>query len=326
MSSSRFRNWSRREASWLDREPTLRDGLMLARSRFLGGLRRPLVVLALAASTALGVHVVRTTIGVEHAPRYVLRVVEPNVDPTMLPPARRQLGEYVRDGVFTREVVLGIIDRQGLYPALRKNDAPRAVESFREDFEVEVEQNYFLEPRAQGDSPRSARLTLSFHSKDPDVALAVTRELGRIVVEREQMARERQAASALAYAEANLARAEHALDERRATISAERAHLLEATVPEPLREVRLVSLLGSLGWRQRELERAQTRKVSLEMGSEREASLLGLSFEVVDSGSIPAREQHGQRRSARIALISFVVALPAAALFAGAFSRSGGAA
>jgi len=324
MTWSPWASSSQRDARWADREPSLGEAAGRARELLLAGGARPLPTLMLCFALALAAAAAFVVLRPDHAPRFVLRVVEPNTDPTTLPRTRRRLAEYVKDGVLTSEALLGVIDRHGLYPALRWTNTPAAVESFREDITLEVHQNYFLEERTAAEAPRSARLSVSYRSKDPELALAVTRELGRLIVERERGARKRQAEVALARAADALERSGRTLVQHRAEIARQRARLRYATEPDALGEARLVSLLGSLEWRERELERAQTRKAALELGSSRESRWLGLAFETVDEGSVPKSEERSVTLALWVGVASFVAALPFAAALMGAFAPKRG--
>src|SRR5260370_42577066 len=104
-------------------------------------------------------------------------------------PWRRDLGESVGRGVSTGEPLLDVMSRHGLYASLARKNSRAALESFREDIDVEVRQNYFIGERAVRAAPRSARLIVSYHNADPEVAVSVTRELGELAVKREQDAR-----------------------------------------------------------------------------------------------------------------------------------------
>ncbi|MBE7478444.1 MAG: hypothetical protein HS104_00410 [Polyangiaceae bacterium] len=317
-SSSRASSW------WTDQEPGLRDLGAFARALLLAGRERPLVSLLTSLLFALVVVAAIALLRPDHAPRFVLRVVEPNADPTTLPRARRQLAEYVREGILTSEALLGVMERHDVYPTLRRSNPPAAIESFREDIDIEVHQNYFLEERTVADAPRSARLVLSFRAKEPALALAVTRELGRLVVEREQNARKQQAQASLVSAEVTLERANRALGQRLAEISRKRARLREATQLDPLTEVQLVSLIGSLEWREQELEKSQARKAALELGSMRETHSMGLSFQIADEGAVRKSAELSPLRLCLGGLAAFVGGLPFAAALVGAFAPKRG--
>lgn len=324
-------SWSRSASSsgdgsrWSEREPGVRDAASSARELIALGRKRALATTLSSLVCALLAVAAIVLLRPDFSPRFVLRVVEPNTDPTTLPRARRQLAEYVREGVLTSDALLGVMERHDLLGTLRRSNPPAAVESFREDIRIEVYQNYFLEERTAAEAPRSARLVLSYHAKDPQVALAVTRELGQLVVERERRARKLLAARALESAESDLERAHRALVQHRAEITRKRAKVLDSPAPDPLDEVQLVSLLGSLEWRERELEQRQARRAALELGSTLESRSLGLSFEVADEGSVRKSATFGPVELGLAGLLAFLGSLPFTAALVGAFRPKRGA-
>lgn len=323
MSWSPSASCSRPDAWWTDREPGLGHALETARELLIVGRAHPWATSALALACGLVCSLVLVLLRPVHQPRFVLRVLEPAGDPTTLPRARRQMAEYVREGVMTTDALLGVMERHDLLPRLRRSNAPVAVESFREDIEVEAYQNYFLEERSASEAPRSARLSVSYKSKDPELALAVTRDLGKLVVEREKKARKALADAALADAQATLARATRTLITRYGEIAAKQ-HLVQHG-GTAIDEVELVSLMGSLDWREREVERAEARKAALELGQKLESGSLGLKFEVVDEGAVRRAAQVSWVELALGGLLAFVVSLPACAVLVGAFTSKRGA-
>jgi hypothetical protein len=205
---------------------------------------------------------------------------------------------------------------------LRKNQRA-ALESFREDIAVDVYQNYFVEQRAPGDSPRSARLMVSFRSKNPEQALAVTRELGALIVQHERSVRRDQALAAVA-------RAEHARDvlvsayqQRSADVVAKQSELSKTPGGDPELQVELVGLLGSLGRMEHDIEAAERRANVLDLGATLERHGMGLSFQVVDDGSLPGNAGRLQAQ-ALAGAATFFFGLPLIALGVGAFSPKRG--
>jgi hypothetical protein len=293
----------------------LRQGIELCRAAF--GRRAwltPLVALGLGlAVTAASLFGPR-----EYAPRLVLRVVEADRTPGSLPPPRRQLAEYVRQAIFTSEPLLDVMRRRALYASLTQRNARAALESFREDIEIEVAQNYFVEERTAGDLPRSARLTVGFRAKDANLALAVTRDLGALVVRHELASRRDQArAAALGAAQARDALVS-VLQRRFGEVLAKQGEISKATAPDPRLQVELVSLLGSLAAIERQVDVAERRAANTDVGAALERRGIGLSFQVVDDGSLPARA--GQLQTALLAGgTTFLFGLPLIAMAVGAF-------
>jgi hypothetical protein len=182
--------------SWLDVEPRPIDCFRQLGDVFSRGVRRPglvLIVCLVLIAGALGFALLGKT---SYSPRFVLRVVETGRDPKDHPRPRRQLAEYVKTGVFTSAPLLDLVHRYSLYPGLLRKSPRAALDEFREDIEIEVYKNYFVEERANNSSPRSARLSVSYKNSDQNVATAVTRDLGALIVRHERSMRRQQSARA----------------------------------------------------------------------------------------------------------------------------------
>jgi hypothetical protein len=255
----------------------------------------------------------------DYAPSFVLRVVEGEHRATGTPPLKRQLGEYVRQAIFTSEPLLAVMRRHGLYARLMQKSPRSALEAFKEDIAIDVYQNYFVEDRAQGRSPRSARLMVSFHAKDPYLALAVTRDLGKLIVEHELRARREQALAAATNAELARDTLVAALQQRTREAFSKQTAISQSQPPDPREQVQLVSLLGSLGSLEHQVEAAERRAATLDLNAAYERRGIGLYFEVVEEGALPAR-------AGRLALLilaggaTIAFSLPLIAIGVGAFS------
>lgn len=306
---------------WLTREPSGLAGLRRAVGLLRDGFRRPLTTLLLTGFFTAAVVLFSLLGRRSYRPEFVLRVVESQAPSRHAPPLKRQLAEYVRQAVFTSQPLLELMRKHHLYPTLSKRNARAAVESFKEDISVEVYQNYFLEHRAPGNVPRSARLTVSFHAEDPALALAVTRELGELIVRHERASRGEQASGAAARA----ARARDiwvsAWQRRSADIAAKTAALAESSAADPRLQVELVGLIGSMPALERELSAAERRAAALELGAAWERQGIGLNFEVVDDGAVPGRAARVQR-ALWAGVATLLCGLPLVAITVGAFRPS----
>jgi hypothetical protein len=313
-----------RQRTWLDDEPglaaLLRDGALL----FSAGWTRPWLSALVAVAVATISLSATLLFASAHAPRYVLRVVEMDRDPATMPRPPRQLSEYVREAVFTGPVLQRVIEAPGLYSSLARNNPQAALESFREDIDVQSYQNYFVEERGSNGAPRSVRLVVSFRSKDRAQALAVTRDLGKLVVEQERERRRQQAARAVRDMDVVLDRAQRVLSERRGSVVRQRLEIEASPRPSPMRQVELVSLLGSLSVQEDQVEVAEKRKSQLELALAAERRGVGLYFEVVDDGQLPRATVFSVRPLTKRAATLFLLALPLALVGVGAFANRKG--
>lgn len=313
------------ETNWLGREPRF---TALPRQTFellRRGIRRPLALLvgSFVLTLMLAGAIAYSSRG--YAPRLVLRVVEADRDPSSMPELKRKLGEYVKSGVFTSEPLFEIMQRHGLYSKLAARDRKAAIEEFRRDINVDVYQNYFVEQRTENGQPRSARVALSYHAKDRLTAVAVTRELGALVVARETAARRDQAIRAAGVADQAEEHLRAALSERVQAAARKQAELAAATEPDPASQVELVSLLGSIAAVERQADEAGKRAAQLELGAHYEQRGMGLSFQVADDAGIGISSRAVRARQFA-AVAAYLCALPMLVMAVGAFVPKRGAA
>lgn len=306
---------------WLTSEPGVLAGLLRAVQLCREGFQRPLLTLVLVTAMTAAVSSFALFGQRNYAPEFVLRVVEGQARSRHAPPLKRQLAEYVRQAIFTSEPLVELMRKHHLYPSLLRRNARAAIEAFKEDISVEVYQNYFVENRAPGDVPRSARLTVSFHAKDPALALAVTRDLGALIESHEHASRNNQANSAALRAARARDTWVSAWQRRAADIVAKRAEMAASGPADPRLQVELVGLLGSMPALEREVDAAERRAATLELGAAWERHGIGLNFEVVDAGSLPGRAARA-RNAVWAGAATLLCGLPLVAMAVGAFRPS----
>jgi hypothetical protein len=303
---------------WMAEEPGLGTAVRQASLLLRGGRRR--MGLTLALSLLLAGAVVGSSFFATHtyAPRFVLRVVEMDQDPSMSPRPRRDLKDYVRGAVWTSEPLLKIIRRHGLYPGLAVRNPQAALESMREDSEVDVYQNYFVEQRSELDPPRSARLVVRYRSPDREQALAVTRDLAQLIVEQEHATRLDQAVRATNDAERTLAFMRRGFSDRKAELAQRRVELSRAAAADPSQEVELVSLLGSVSALENAIVDAEHREASLMLAAAAEKQQIGLRFDVIDDGALASSADRSARKVLTTGLLALLLGTPLVALGVGA--------
>lgn len=303
----------------MDDEPRIRVAAGQLVRLFRAGLARraPLVVVTLLYAAALAGGLAWSKDS--YAPVYVLRVVEADRDPVGMPRPRRQLADYVRMAVFTSEPLLELMNRYHLYPSLARKNPRAALESFREDIEVDVRQNYFVEERAAGGAPRSARLIVRYRNADPDVAVRVTRELGELVAEHERASREAESAAAAAAARQQVEEARQALAARRAAVAEMGAELARDGDSSAGRRIGYIGLLGSLPALELQQDERERRAASLALGAALERRGIGMRFEVASDASLPA-DSGGRRARLVLAGLAFAFGWPLIAVGVGAFA------
>lgn len=306
--------------SWLTSEVTLGDALEQAVQLCRAGLRRPWLTLSLTLGAPLLLVCLLLFGRRDYAPLFVFRVVEAERTAAKdAPPLKRQLAEYVRQAVFTSEPLFALMRRHGLYTSLMRRNERGALEAFKEDIDVEVYQNYFVEDRARGKGPRSARLSVTFHARDPNLALAVTRDLGALIERHEHAARSEQALAAASRAERARDAWVTAWQRRSADIVLKQHQLTQVAAFDPRRQVELIGLVGSLGALQREVEVAERRAAALKLSADWERRGSALNFELVDGGALPGRVAR-LLGAAWAGVATLLCGLPLIAMAVGAFS------
>ncbi len=303
---------------WMAEEPGLGTVLGQASRLLRGGLRRKGRTLAASLLLAISLACWMALTSHTYSPRFVLRVAEMDQEPGTNPRPRRDLKDYVREAVWTSEPLLKVMHDYGLYPSLLAKNPRAALESMREDSEVDVYQNYFVEERSKLDPPRSARLVVSYRSPDRALALEVTRSLARLIVEHEQAARLEQALRATNDAEVSLDWMRRGLSDRKAELALKRSELIRAAGADPRVEVEFVSLLGSLSTLEREISGAERREASLMLGAAAEEQQVGLRFDVLDDGALASSADRSMTRIVGVGLIALLLGTPFVAMGVGA--------
>ncbi len=279
-------------ADWTDDEPGLRSAAVeLGRMR-RRAFARPLRTVGLALLVALAAAGVRARKHRVYRSRVVLRATEGDLDAATAPRPNKRLRQYVLDVAFSNARLSQVIHDFELYPRERARDPSLALEAMRDDVDVEVWRNYFVEIRQLDDAGRSARVAVSYQHRDPQLA-AVHRVAAAVTATRDDLAR------------------------RRATLFAKELALARA--PAPLARVELDDLRKSvepLETRLRELER---ERASLDLRAAMERHQLGLRFEIVDPGQAARLGLSKPRELVLIGALVFLLALPLAVLFVGAF-------
>ena len=302
---------------WMAEEPGPRTALRQASRLLRGGLRRKgrtlLLSLLLASSAACWMALTNHT----YAPRFVLRVVEMDQDPSVSLRPRRDLKDYVREAVWTSEPLLKIIQSHGLYPGLVAHNVRAALESMREDSDVEVDQNYFVEERSKADPPRSARLVVRYRSPNRETALAVTRDLAQLVVAHEHAVRLEQAVRATREADRALDWMRQGLSDRKAQLALKRGEIARARGADPTLEVEFVSLVGSVTTLEREIVDAERRERALTLGTAVAEQQVGMRFDVLDDGALGSSADRSIAKIVGVGLLALLIGTPLVAMGVG---------
>ena len=175
---------------WVDLEPGFRETVSEITRLFRRAGRRKLLV-ALITLAVTGLLVVRSARKVtNYGARVQLLVTENAVEAGSRELERGsriytndKLRDFIANAAFTDGKVLEVF-KKNKYRERDIEENPRIVlASFREDVDIEVLHNHFLEEPTG--SPRTANIAVGIMMPDPDKALDIARSLGDLVVERD---------------------------------------------------------------------------------------------------------------------------------------------
>jgi hypothetical protein len=223
-----------------------------------------------------------------------------------LPRPRGELRALIGNAIFVTSRLEGLIDKHDLVRRLGAADKPAALDLFRSRIEIGVWQDYFIGFRERGDPPRSARVSIGFSAPDPDLALAVARDLGALVSE-SQSANEIAAASARVDALRVLA---ERAEKKFAGVNdlSWRETEEESSEPDPRWNIRRRDLSKSAREAEDEAKAAALKLFNAELEAH-EARRFGRMIQVVDPG-LPLWEAASvPRRLARLGLLSLALGM-----------------
>ncbi len=301
--------------NWFESEPGLTRTLPeLVRLYRRAWLRLPvtiavavLVSLALVGAVRLKKHT--------FSPQVVLRAVEADHQAGVAPRPKRKLRDYVQQAVFSNRGLAEIMHTHGVYSTLARTNPQMALTLFKEDIQVDVYRNFFVEERMSGDPPRSARIAIRYRAEDSQVALGVARDLAKLVRDHEKKSRASQFERAAQEADRELSLARAALLEQRRTISEK----MQRTPADPQTQVEVANLERSSTVLERRVKDAVTRKPALDLSAPLGAEPLGLRLELVDSGAVSQSSAWSGRDYFWLGILGFLFGFPLVAPFVGAF-------
>lgn len=314
-----------RPIPWEDREPGFRETVAEIARLFRRARRRPwLVVLFTILLT--GLMVLRSARREVSYGATVKLLVTESVQEAESREVRSgsriysndKLRDFIANAAFTDGKVLEVLKKNDFRTRDIENNPRLVLQSFREDVEIDVYRNHFVEEPSG--APRTANIALGFRVNDPDKALAITRDLGDLVVERDASYRREayEAARSMAGYELKL------IKDRMAEVDGEMA---KAKVARDMQRLRIDK--GEHKYRMHQLEQellglgyaltaARDRYEEVKMMDN--AGAMGLRFERIDWG---AAEMRVNKKLAvvRFGLIVLVLSWPFVAMAVGGFDR-----
>ncbi|MBW2736820.1 MAG: FHA domain-containing protein [Deltaproteobacteria bacterium] len=236
----------------------------------------------------------------------------------MAPPApKRELTQYVYDGLFTRKRALELIKKHNLLGQQLAIDENWAIEEMRDRIDVKVFRNEFLLPDSQEMSERSARVRISYLGRTTQQAVGVVRELGEIVRTYEQQVRKASAASALKLIDSGIAQLARRIDGLSGELAAAQVVVIKGTSTPQQHAQALVTVrrvTQRIARMRTDLEAQSIRRGQAEVLAQKEGKQLGLRFTLLGWGQTPPPRFTQKQKAAMVALLLFFFGIPLAGI------------
>jgi hypothetical protein len=171
--------------SWIGDEPGGREWVGEVWRLLRRAGRRPLLTLAfalLATALLLALQLRRPP---TFAARAELLMRENALATSRQRVSRADLRSFIENVAFTSARLQEVMDLHGLFVGEAKRSPVLALTEMRKSIEVEILQDYFAEYRLERTPLRSVRIAITFTGDDPDQAMLVARDLGRLVTRAE---------------------------------------------------------------------------------------------------------------------------------------------
>jgi hypothetical protein len=301
--------------TWLDTEPSFPT---IIRQQFrrmaVRARRRPFVTAGVFVAIATGTFAVQARRPAMYEAEVRLLISEGAFAEDGRPRPRGELRAFVNRALFTPADLDPLIERHDLVRKLCAGSMAGARSRVRKLIEINTGFNYFEGYRNHSDPPRSARVEVAFSAPDPDLALAVVRDLGEIVAETQTA---RMAAVADARVEDLRLVAESAAGR---AISLEkqldRAKELAKEQPSPISDGTVEQLMTEVAAARTAAERAEGALVDAQLRT-RTDHQTGALVHVVNPGLSAWGSISRVERVVRHALVSIVVAAVATLILVG---------
>ncbi len=311
----------RTQEPWIAAEPRLASS---ARHVVARAFRRPLVVFGIAAAFTALLSAYRLTKVPSYQATAYFRLVEGDVaDPRgSSPRPPRLIREYVAAVALSRQKLVEIMTEHNLYRKTRQRDMLQAVQSMREDIDIDVTRNYFLYDRRPDDEPRSASIKISYSSGDRDQARAIVHELGQAVLDVQARQRTARLEAARTVTQAELTHVKENVRELQGQLDQLWLDAADAKGAELVAtNAQIASLQGSLQASVDRVQKLERKAADLQLASAIEDSRLGISFQLVDEEVVTRAPRLGKRDTVRLVTAVFVSALLVTLVVVGAWGR-----
>src|SRR5262245_41029227 len=152
----------------------------LQRLKYRAYARWPLIVVTALAIAGLGTWLVVKK-PTQHRARIVLAMLEGDLSRREAPLPMAHLRDYVSSVLMPNSELEKVIEARDLFPLRKHHGMQFALGELWDMVEIQTFRNYFLYDYESG-VPRSARIELTVHHSDPELAWAVCRDLATIII------------------------------------------------------------------------------------------------------------------------------------------------
>lgn len=259
-----------------------------------------------------------------HRARVILAISEGDLNSGWNPAPLGELRAYISTVLLSNERILALLDERQLFTGRRARFGDEfVIESVRDDFEIEVWRNYF-QYGYDADDRRTARVMVSYTSKDPAFSYDMARALAHMIQEAEA---DRRTMAAFQLAE-QAADIERAARQRLDEIGQEQRAMTEAIdAAEAAGDHRQAAILrAEAGSLTAQWQAAITDFESIEAMTSKEAleaaitsAGLALDIQIVDERRPPPIEPKTATDLIPVAIVGLVLFLPLAGVLIGAF-------
>jgi hypothetical protein len=306
---------------WEDVEPGLAFARVEARRLFHRSRRLWPRLVALGLFFAMLFVAKRQLTHPPFSAQLILRIVESDKDLTQAVRPPRAYKDFIWGVCLSGPKLAKLIEENKLYPGYIRNGDPQlAIEAMRRDLDIDIWGNYFDPDYFDPFEARTARVSITWKNRDPELALSVVREIAAII-DKEQSDERNEAfrVGGIDVAEA-AASAEERLATMRQAIVRDEIELLHATGE---RKAQLSVSVHSLHAEARKLQ-TQTDEVNkeatrIELEGEWEKSSSGIRFELVEPGVVLPREGEGVLTTVAMAIVIVIGTFLLGSLLMGAF-------
>lgn len=311
---------------WLEQER--QDGELKVELRRLKRRAKshPYLLVLLTLATVIALVAYKETRQKSHKAYIVLRVTEGEIVKEANPLAGRKMDEYLRSVALSNTQLNNIVEQHNLYPVARAKGQQYAIEEIRDAMRIKIVNNYFAGGFYLSTSARSARVTIRFEDKDPDVAFAVASDLAEAMVANEYKRRQWVANEVKTLANRTLNAATKEFEELQQSIASTELILVAAKRANEIDKANKMEVV--LSGQEKRSQQLATALSRLERNKARSAlalavdqAKLGLRFDVVDRRAPLAHERPPLPLTLAAALLLFLLILPITSVAIGAFDH-----